>query len=163
MHSAPSVSYPVGRSRVGHAILWVIWAAGAGCTVGWCYQNEGNGARWALVLGAAIVASLALAWALRPRTPRALHWDGAFWSLSGARPMGMAVAAVALDLQGTLLLRLQEAGRAAQWLWLDRAAAPERWNALRRAVYCRAPAPQDAGLPTDVGAVPAPRTPDLPA
>lgn len=161
MHSAPSVSYPVGRSRVGHAILWVIWAAGACCACAWRYQNDSDEARWAMVLGAFLVASLALGWALGPRAARVLRWDGAFWSLSGAKPLGMAEATVALDLQGTLLLRLQEAGRATQWLWADRAAAPERWNAMRRAVYCRAPSPQDTGLPT--AAAPAPRTPNLPA
>lgn len=163
MHSAPSVSYPVGRSRVGRTILWVIWAVGACCSCAWRYQNDSNEVRWAMVLGALVVASLALAWALRPQAARVLRWDGAFWSLSGARPMGMAEAAVALDLQGALLLRLQEAGRATQWLWAERAAAPERWNAMRRAVYCRAPSLQDAGLPTAVAAAPAPRTPDLPA
>ncbi|MBS0430360.1 MAG: hypothetical protein JSR41_23990 [Proteobacteria bacterium] len=163
MHSAPSVSYPVGRSRVGHAILWVIWAAGACCACAWRYQNDSNGARWAVVLGAFVVASLALTWALRPQSARVLRWDGAFWSLSGARPMGMAEAAVALDLQCTLLLRLQEAGRATQWLWADRSAAPERWNAMRRAVYCRAPSPQDAGLPNAAAAAPAARIPDFPA
>lgn len=162
MHSAPSVSYPVGRSRLGYAILWTIWAAGACCASVWRYQNNSGGVRWAVVLAAFALASAALAWALWPRAPRVLRWDGACWSLSGVRPLGMAQAAVGLDLQVALLLRVQEAGHATQWLWADRAAAPERWNALRRAVYCRAPSPQDAGLPT-AGAVAPARTPDLSA
>lgn len=115
------------------------------------------------MLAAFVVASLALAWALRPQAARVLRWDGAFWSVSGARPMGMAEAAVALDLQGTLLLRLEEAGRTTQWLWAERAAAPERWNAMRRAAYCRAPSLQDAGLPAVAASAPAARTPDLSA
>jgi hypothetical protein len=163
MYSAPSVSYPVGRSRIGRAILWTIWAAGACCVYGWRYQINSNDVRWAVVLGLFAVASFALAWALRPQAARVLRWDGAFWSLSGVQAMGMAEASVALDLQGTLLLRLQEAGRGTQWIWADRAAAPERWNAMRRAVYCRAPSPQDAGFPGAVPEAPPPRSPDLPA
>ena len=55
MHSAPSVSYPVGRSRVGRTILWAVWAAGACCTCAWRYQNDSSGARWAMVLGAFVI------------------------------------------------------------------------------------------------------------
>jgi len=162
MHSAPSVSYPVGRSRMGRRAAIALWLAGACCVGAWRAQYGGNDWRWALVLGAFLIASLAAARALRPVAARELRWDGAAWSLSAPQPMGMAQAAVALDLQAAVLVRLDEAGRAAQWLWLEKSAMPERWNALRRAVYCRAPGPQDAA-PSLAAATPAPRAPDLSA
>jgi toxin CptA len=43
-----------------------------------------------------------------------------------------------LDLQRLLLLRWHGAAGGVQWLWAERARHPDRWDALRRAVYSRA-------------------------
>ena len=46
---------------------------------------------------------------------------------------------VVLDFQRTVLLRLCATEDASvTWVWLDRAFAPARWMALRRAIYDRA-------------------------
>ena len=79
-----------------------------------------------------------------------LHFDGLAWSLNGADParsVRAGRAAVALDLQSLLLVRLTEPGRARRWIWLDQSTVPERWRDLRRALYARAPAAEPAGEP----------------
>jgi hypothetical protein len=84
----------------------------------------------------------ALAWLRAPAG--ILAWDGREWTWEGAPLDGPPAAA--LDLQAWLLLRLHGHPR---WLWLERAAKPQRWDALRRAVYSPAStaAPQGAQPP----------------
>lgn len=154
MHSAPSVSYPVERSRWAPWFFGVILAASACCVGAWRYQNDSETWRWPLLLGALLVGALAGVFGLQStmRATRTLRWDGAAWSLSGSPALGAAAAAVALDLQAMLLVSLREAGRPTQWLWLERRAMPERWNALRRALYARAPGPETGGPVSGGGA-----------
>lgn len=147
MHNAPSVTYPVGRSRFLGAWLVLLWLAGAGVAGLWWRSPGGHGWRLALVL-----AALALAAALAGRLWRSLGaqdlcWNGSTWQLQAR---GTAAPAhevqgslrVHLDLQRRLLLCLQAApaqGRASRhWLWAEAAADPARWHALRCAVYSRA-------------------------
>lgn len=150
MHSAPSVTYPVGRSRGAGRILIAAWALGACCAGVSCYLLDGAGWRQALLVLSVLFSGVAAGLALRADGAGELRFDGLGWSLAGADPGRGAHAAratVALDLQSLLLLRLAEPGRGARWVWAEQRAMPERWRDLRRAVYSRAPAAAPAGEP----------------
>src|SRR5438445_3812340 len=102
MHSAPSVSYPVGRSRLAGAMLLLAWMLGAGAIALWCAQVQPSAAR---VLGATalVLASGATAGWTWVRTPQGkLAWDGDSWSWSGERD-GTGTLQVVLDLQRLVL------------------------------------------------------------
>ncbi|MFT4269322.1 MAG: hypothetical protein QM586_19230 [Xenophilus sp.] len=158
MRSAPAVSYPVGRSRFAAGLFLALWLGGAGGAGLWWLQAGGSGWRPALLAAALVLSALAAGtgWVRVPPGP--LHWDGAHWSLGpDGEALRMAAAVVGLDLQRVLLVRLAAAGRAPRWLWLERAWAPGRWDALRRAVYCRPPAAEAPPVPAaDAGARRAP-------
>jgi len=153
MHGAPSVTYPVGRSRGAARLLTVVWALGALCAGASCYFFDSVGWRHALLLLSVLFAGAAAGIGLRRDGAGFLHFDGRLWSLATAasdasdpaRSVLAARAFVALDLQSLLLLRLSEAGRPNRWLWVERQAMPERWRDLRRAVYSRPPAAETGG------------------
>jgi len=150
MHSAPSVSYPVGRSRNAERLLLTLWVCGAASAVGIGARLEEPGWRQVL-LALAMGVTGVLAWrgGARRAGPAELDYDGQHWSLSGGASLRAAAVHVALDLQFLLLVHLAVDGRTRRWLWLDRQARPERWRDLRRAVYSRAPS---AGAATDARA-----------
>ena len=147
MHDAPSVSYPVGRSRWAGALAASLWLAGLAGTLLWSAQPQLAFWRLALAWGAVAAAGLI---ALRAcwRAPRGvLAWDGAGWTWA---PHGAGAETgelqVALDLQHLLLVHWRASG-ARRWFWLERAGG-ERWDELRRAVYSRArPAALPAAAP----------------
>ena len=136
MHNAPAVTYPVGRSSIQGALGLVLWLLGLAATTAWALTwPDARLVAAAAILCAAAAALAAVAWW---RTEAGdLQWDGDDWQLHlrGRADGGNPV--VALDLQGSLLLRWKAAGSGG-WLWLDRASAPARWDDLRRAVYSRA-------------------------
>jgi toxin CptA len=150
MHSAPSVTYPVGRSRGATRILIATWALGAACAGLSCYLFDSAGWRQLLLVLSVLLSGLAAGLGLRSDGAGVLNFDGLGWTLTGAHP-GRAVhaarAAVALDLQSLLLVRLTQPGRASRWIWVEQRAMPERWRDLRRAVYSRAPSASPAGEP----------------
>ncbi|AMO22107.1 hypothetical protein GCM10027034_24050 [Ramlibacter solisilvae] len=143
MHNAPSVNYPVGRSRLQGALLAAAWTAGALAVAGWAWQVQPAPGRAVPALLAVLLAGAFAArrWIRGPRG--VLAWDGQFWCWTVGDTALQAHPEVVLDLQQAILLRLG-AGRGAQWLWLERRAAPARWDDLRRAVYARA---RTEGLP----------------
>ena len=157
MHSAPSVTYPVGRSRGATRILIATWALGAGCAGLSCYLIDSAGWRQLLLVLSVLLSGLAAGLGLRSDGAGELHFDGLGWTLKGAHP-GRAVhsarAAVAFDLQSLLLVRLAEPGRASRWVWIEQRAMPERWRDLRRAVYSRAPSASPADEPWRAAAAP---------
>lgn len=142
---APSVQYPLRRSRVLGALLLALLFIGAGVVAAWV----GFGARDA-VLSAAVALGLWLLaaagaahfWWGQPRG--VLQFDGQAWTLgqtakSFSGPLALSVAPeVLLDLQAHLWVRIVPIGHSSQWLWLERSSQPERWMDLRRAVYSRA-------------------------
>jgi len=137
MHSAPSVSYPVGRSpfagwaSAGLALLGLLVAGG------WTLQS-GFGWRQ-LAAFATVLACGALAWHGWLRSPcGVLRWDGLAWSWEEGGAVAPGRPELALDLQSRLLLQWRPEGGGARWLWIEREAAPSDWEALRRAVYSRA-------------------------
>ncbi|MDL9998408.1 hypothetical protein QTI24_07350 [Variovorax sp. J22P240] len=150
MHSAPSVNYPVGRSRYAERLLLGLWALGVlGVTVA-CVQAAGFDWRQGILALSAAVAGLA-AWTgvLRCTDPADLSFDGQHWSISGHAALRTAQASVVLDLQALLLVHLSEPARARRWVWVDRRAMPERWRDLRRALYSRAPSPEPTAQKAD--------------
>ena len=156
MHSAPSVNYPVGRSRFLGALLLGLWGAGVAATLLWWREPGGQGWRLALVL-ASLGLSGRLAWRFwRSLNSRMLGWDGQSWRLGTGASDPVGSLRVHLDLQSRLLLCLHgrtKAGRAVRhWLWADAAADPARWHALRCAVYSRAMTDPRTG--PDAGAAP---------
>lgn len=163
MHNAPPVTYPLGRSHFqGFAVLG-FWLAGGGVLALW--WRAAPAADWrlwtalAVVLAAGVAAGLA--WAHSPVGQ--LRWDGQDWRWeSRGYQSGTPVRdlAVALDLQRTMLLRLENQDHATLWLWAGRSSQPERWLDLRRAVYSqhRASAdlvPPDASPPVGMSDFPA--------
>jgi toxin CptA len=138
MHNAPSVTYPVGRSRLAALLLAGVWLAGAAALGAWAAQDAGP--PWRTALASALLALTGCnAWLAWWRSPVGeLGWDATAWRWtpagSAAEP---AQVACVLDLQAALLLRTSCQGRT-RWLWARRAALPARWPDLRRAVYSRA-------------------------
>ncbi|MDM0012647.1 hypothetical protein QTH87_09420 [Variovorax sp. J22P168] len=151
MHSAPSVNYPVGRSRRAERLLMALWALGVASVTAACLADAAAlDWRQAMLAASAVVAGVA-AWTgvLRSSAAAELGFDGHAWSMSGEASRRNAGVCVALDLQSLMLVRLVGPGRAAHWIWLDREALPERWLDLRRALYARpgAAAPVSAPAP----------------
>ncbi len=141
MHGAPSVLYPVGRSRFALLLAVSLWVGAACCTGLWLYQPVEPGWRQAAALVALATSALVAlgAWFRSPRGE--LRWDGRAWYWSGAA--GTGSVAVVLDLQRVMLLAWLKGGNERPlWLWLERPASPQRWQGLRRAVY--SPASTDA-------------------
>ncbi|MBS0454819.1 MAG: hypothetical protein JSS14_26270 [Proteobacteria bacterium] len=139
MHSAPSVSFPVGRSRMARRLAWGIWALGAAALLAWCVQFAGAPWRTAILASALALAARGAWAASRLGEGVQLRWDGVHWSCTGTTRLGGAGASIHLDLQSLVLVRLNAPGRPAAWLWLERANCPERWLDLRRALYARVP------------------------
>ena len=145
MHSAPSVSYPVGRSAFAGALSALLWLLGAGAILAWALKSgpaTGRLVAASLVCAAAGLASGRLWWRTRAGV---VSWDGEGWSCSTAALGGPARAIVVLDLQGRMLVRLAAARSC--WVWLERHQSPERWDDVRRAAHSRAAA--DRLLPAE--------------
>ncbi|MHB8948911.1 MAG: hypothetical protein ACYC4S_07600 [Rhodoferax sp.] len=144
MHSAPAVSYPVGRSRL-HA--WLILGVGLGASLTgawWLRQIDAAGWRQWLFVGILLVACAIAAAAWRDSSRGTLRWDGQAWHWNGVVAFAPAVLTVHLDGQFFLLLRLRSDTGKRLWLWPERRLDVTRWSALRRAVFSRAAAPRDA-------------------
>ena len=149
MHSAPAVSYPVGRSRFQG---WLLGLAGLGATLAglqWHFESTAlAGWRQALFVITLLGASVFAAWAWR-RSPRgSLRWDGQAWSWTSDDKSSCGVLMVHLDLQFCLLVSLRPDRGARILLWPQRGTEVALWNALRRAVFAR----RSAGQAQDVHA-----------
>ncbi|MGE4242787.1 hypothetical protein [Ramlibacter sp.] len=152
MHSAPSVTYPVGRSRFAARLAALVWLAAAAGQVAWARHTEPGGWRQWLALALLVMAGAlaAAGWLRSPRGELAFEQGAWRWrAATGARGAGEGAGAgdegghvtLALDLQHRMLLRWR--GERTRWLWLARESASPRWSALRRAVYSRA-SPEEA-------------------
>ncbi|MEO7390876.1 MAG: hypothetical protein ABIU58_01800 [Ramlibacter sp.] len=137
MHSAPAVTYPVGRSRAAGWLLLALWLLALVSTLLWWNQLQTPGWRISsafVVLGASGALASAAWW----RTPEGmLSWDGSAWGWSVWQSGAAGSLQVSLDLQDWLLVRWQ-AGAASQWLVAERTSDAVRWDDFRRAVYFRA-------------------------
>lgn len=142
MHAAPSVSYPVGRSRFAAVVLAAGWLAGLAAAFLWAAQAQATGWRLALA-GAALVASAAYAAAGWLSSPcGTLTWSGAEWSW---QEQGLAPAPgrpqLLVDLQSRVLLQWIGSDGARRWLCAERKSDLSHWDAFRRALYSRASTP----------------------
>jgi len=137
MHSAPSVSYPAGRSRFAAALLLVAWLLGGAATATWWLHSQSPGWRLSAACLVLVAAGAFAAWNWWHFEPGILAWDGEAWSWSDGRGAHTGTIEVTLDLQHCVLLRwTSENG--SRWFWLERAGSAQRWDDLRRAVYSRA-------------------------
>lgn len=137
MHSAPSVSYPVGRSTFAVRAALALAAAGLAVIALWSVQAPFGWRQLAAL--AAVLACAVLAGDAWRRSPAGvLRWDGREWTWEEGGRVAGGQPAIALDLQSRLLLRWRPEQGGARWLWAEREAAPSHWDALRRAVYSRA-------------------------
>jgi len=144
MHSAPSVSYPVGRSRLVRSGVLVVWLLGVLAACGWWLQTDGAAWQRAVLALALLAAAVGAGRACRLGEGLRLRWDGRQWCAEDARRcLQRASVTVHLDFQSLMLVRLRAPGERAAWLWLQREADPAQWRALRRAVH----APVAADLP----------------
>lgn len=152
MHSAPAVSYPVGRSRL-HG--WLVLGLGLGASLTgawWLRQVDAVGWRQWLFFGVLLGACGAAAVAWRHSARGTLRWDGQAWHWNGAVALTPGALTVHLDGQFFLLLGLRSDTGKRLWLWPERRLDVTRWSALRRAVFSRAAVERDpsarAAVPT---------------
>jgi toxin CptA len=151
MHNAPSVSYPVGRSRFMGWLALLLWLAGLSAMLAWVPAHL-RPIPWptGLVLLGMAALGVWVAWVWWRQPCGILRWDGQHWLWQGQALSAGAVPAVVLDLQHVVLLHWPSAS-AGPWLWLEGRQDPQQWRALRRAVYSRAIAPvtEPAGTGAD--------------
>jgi toxin CptA len=137
MHSAPSVSYPVGRSRFQGACLALVLLISA--VTGWLWLDATAVPGWRMGVFCVVwlmtgVAAIHAWWV----TPQGnLSLDGQEWHWKTADEVRSGLLRVHLDLQGTLLLSLETPLHSRVWLWPERHAQAARWLALRQAVFSR--------------------------
>ncbi|HXD39506.1 MAG TPA: hypothetical protein VN649_03020 [Ramlibacter sp.] len=137
MHSAPSVSYPAGRSRCAAGLLLLAWLLGGAATAMWWLQSQSPGWRLSAACFVLLAAGAFAAWAWWYSERGILAWDGETWNWTDVAGTLAGTIEVRLDLQHCVLLRwTSENGL--RWFWLERAGGAQRWEDLRRAVYSRA-------------------------
>ena len=144
MHTAPSVSYPVGRSAFAGVLLATIGSLGLLAAAAWSIQSPVFTWRQATAFLAVAASGLLAARGWLAAPSGLLHWDGVGWQWqrAGTAQGGQAgQAEVALDLQARMLLRFRAEEGGVHWFWLERKSDASHWDALRRAVYSRASAP----------------------
>jgi hypothetical protein len=142
MHSAPAVSYPVGRSFFYGALLVGIHVIGASVLLAWVVASDAP--RLGQVLGGMLwLASVAVAMLSWWRSPTGtLTWDGQHWIWADGEESHPVTLSVTLDIQNLMLMYLGASEVPKLWVWLERRSAPTRWRAYRRAVFARQPADQ---------------------
>jgi len=153
MHSAPAVSYPVTRSGVYGRLLLGCLSLGAVTLVAWCWQAPGP--LWAQATAGLLwlAAAAAGAWHWRVAPNGLLVWDGHAWSWQQDDRQWPLQPQVRLDLQAFMLLHLQsDSAPVPRWVWPERALAPTHWRAVRRALFARAPSPEQDSTPRVQGA-----------
>lgn len=150
MHSAPSVTFPVGRC-IWYGMTFVLLAAMGLCALGAWFGFDGRrgGIPWPGLAGAVLWLAWVIfaAWTWYRAPAGHLRWSasdgsgpdafkGTWHWHSVSCPEGAALRGVEqmLDLQVVALLRLHNADALYRWVWVERARDPVRWSALRRAI-----------------------------
>lgn len=135
MHSAPALSYPVGRSRFQGALVGLMGLASASTGLLWHFLAAPSGWREALFAATLLSVFMVAVHAWRHSPPGHLSWDGQAWRLTRMGRSGVGTLAVHLDFQFFLVLSLRLDSGARTWLWPERQSEAALWQALRRAVY----------------------------
>jgi hypothetical protein len=145
MHAAPAVTVSVDRGGATWAVLAGLSVLAVLTCAAWAWQVGSLWAGAVLVAVAGAAGIALLSWTREPM--RRLQWDGQGWwlgSTDSAEPPQPGQLAVAIDLEGWLLLRFRPDGyafpRRARWLALGRSQHRLEWHALRCAVYSPRPA-----------------------
>jgi toxin CptA len=135
MHSAPAVTYPVGRSHIKRGVTWGLLLLALGVLGLWCQQVSHSawpqGLGWGLWL---LAAGLAVHDDLHSPSGK-LYWDGEHWCWeSGGRSLLVDVYPQ-LDGQRFVVLALRSSQQGLIWLWVERKRDVLQWDAVRRAVW----------------------------
>lgn len=149
MHHAPSVLYPVGRSRFLGALVGLLAALGLATVAAYGVSVGAWAPTLAMALLAVLAGGLALRW-WRHLPGGLLQFEGGLWHWSPdltGHTEPLSALSLHLDGQAVLLLQGRRPGRPPLWLWAERATDPLRWDDLRRAVYSRASVPASAPRP----------------
>ena len=135
MHSAPAVSYPVGRSSMRFLVYLLPALLAATACGAWAWLSaSADAVRISVLLLGGLVLALALWSALHPPQGQ-LVWDGQTWRWETAAGTQVGAVHARLDGQQHLLLEFHPSQSRGIWLWLERGTAPLAWDDLRRAVY----------------------------
>lgn len=144
MHSAPSVSYPVGRCAFQRVVWFVLSGITGTAMLVWLISQPVS---WPMCgSGAATLLGMFLGWRSLNAPMGTLSWDGQVWCwhsrLDGAEDQ-LGEVFVSLDSQKALVLRWQPTsgrlGLLGCYLWLGQERATQHWINLRCAVYGRTP------------------------
>ncbi len=146
MHSAPAVSYPVGRCHIQAWLTGALWGLGALVCALWILAA--GQVAWPQALALLVwAAGGMLAWRDWQRAPAGtLRWDGQQWAWLSPADSQAGSVQQALDAQRWLLLTFHPQGGRPRWLWLTQEADPTRWQALRRALVARPGQPETLHL-----------------
>ena len=144
MHSAPAVSFPVGRSRFQSGLVGALITSGILVVTVWTLQADALGWRHWVAAIVCLMTSVMAVWHGWHAAKGHLTWDGAAWYWGVDAESQAVTPEVVIDFQHVVLLRLRDsAGAFVTWVWLDHALNPLRWVALRRAIYTRTRRPGD--------------------
>ena len=137
MHSAPAVSYPVGRSRFQAGLLLALGLSGVLSGVLWFDPPGPFSWRHFVFAFLFFAAWLHAVNAWRHSPAGCLRWDGQAWSWKSDQTKPCAALKVHLDLQFFLVVTVVLEDGKCWWLWPERRADELQWTALRRAVFSR--------------------------
>jgi len=135
MYNAPAVSYPVGRSRFQTGLTLVVVVAGAIVQAIWWWMSNEHGAGHVLGLLLWWATGVCAIWSVLGTPAAQLVWDGQCWLWHSGTSSLDVFPQVIVDGQHHLLISLRPPTGSALWAWPARQAQPERWLALRRALF----------------------------
>lgn len=138
MHSAPAVTYPVGRCHMQGWLTLVLSGLGAAVCALWIRDAGRIGWPQGLALLLWLLTVLLALRSLRAAPGGSLRWDGQQWTWQVGSSSLSGTVRPALDFQPWVLLAFRPHAGASRWLWLARTTEPTRWDALRRALWSRA-------------------------
>lgn len=135
MYNAPAVSYPVGRSHFQAGLTLAVVLAGAAAQGAWWLSSAGHAAGHGLGLLLWLALGVWAIWGVLHTLQAQLVWDGQGWSWHTSAVTLAVAPQVILDVQHSLLLCLRPQTGAVLWVWPAQQSQPERWLALRRALF----------------------------
>ena len=144
MDRAPSVVYPVGRTRALAWVLAVLAGSGAVLLFSVLFRPLAHVQRApaAIVLIVSWLGAAAAMWQFwRRQRRRQLRWDGECWFVVAPTDAveqggGGARVEVRWDAQRWMLLWFRPVGSSrGTWLWAQASVDPQRWHLLRCALY----------------------------
>ncbi len=138
MHSAPAVTYPVGRCHIQTYLTLALWGLGAAACTLWIRDAGRMGWAQGLALLLWLLAGGLALRSLLAAPEGTLRWDGQQWTWQTGNSSWSGSVRLSLDFQRWVLLEFRPLAGGSLWLGLARTAEPTRWDALRRALCSRA-------------------------